>query len=186
MLVLTPIILFLLGLPNKGPQVKAGEVDSTFEKLRAVEAFVSTIPGFAPLPVNFFGFAAQQLDAASIGDAPQVGYKELEGFARDEALRNRWKGQMVKVKGQFSPDPRSLTRFNLARFSINCCAADAIALNVPMLSAEPITHVNRGDWIEVTGRVDFLKTGDSFRTVLMTPGVKGVNPCNPDANPYVN
>lgn len=183
-LVLVPIIFFLLGLPNKGPKVVAKEVDSSLETMRTVETVVATIPTFTPLPMNAFAWAARNAETSS-ANATQVGYKELEAYARDEASRKRWNRETVKVKGQFSPDPRSRTRFNLARFRINCCANDAIPLNVPMISAEPITHVRAGDWVEVTGRVEFLKTGDSYRTVLMTPGTSAVKASDPDPNPYV-
>jgi len=184
-LVLAPIIFFLLGLPNKGPKVVAEEVDRTIETIRGLESFAATIPTPAPIPVNAFGLIALRLKDAIVQDGPQVGYKELEGYSRDDASRDRWKGKTVKVKGQYSPDPRSATRFNLARFRINCCANDAIPLNVPMLAAEPLTSIRPGDWIEVTGRVEFLKTGESYRTVLMTQGPATVKPTDPDANPYV-
>ncbi|MFO0865119.1 MAG: hypothetical protein U0744_10795 [Gemmataceae bacterium] len=183
-LVLVPIIFFLLGLPNKGPKVVAKEVDSSLETMRTVETIVSTIPTFTPLPMNAFAWAARNTETSS-ANATQVGYKELEAYARDEASRKRWNRETVKVKGQFSPDPRARTRFNLARFRINCCANDAIPLNVPIISAEPISNIRPGDWVEVTGRVEFLKTGDSYRTVLMTTGEATVKPSDPDPNPYV-
>ena len=40
--------------------------------------------------------------------------------------------------------------FSLARFRIQCCSADAIRLNVPIFSAEPITNFEVSQWVQVT------------------------------------
>jgi uncharacterized membrane protein YcgQ (UPF0703/DUF1980 family) len=92
----------------------------------------------------------------------------------------------VKVRGQFAPGPEPRL-FSLARFRIQCCAADAVQYEVPVGCKEPITGIKRNDWIEVTGRIDFRLNprNNSYYTIHLSPSRNGVAATNPDLNPYL-
>jgi uncharacterized membrane protein YcgQ (UPF0703/DUF1980 family) len=115
----------------------------------------------------------------------KVDFKMLEEIAAKEDRRAFWKNKIVSVRGQYSPVGGSNQLFMLVRFKISCCANDALQLNVPMASREPITGIARGDWVKVTGRVEFREDGGSYKAVLIISKAKDVAPDFPDANPYI-
>ncbi len=171
--ILVPIILFLLGLPNKPPSIMAK--DSSV-------LTVATLPELACI-----GAAYDVADAMKAGSekAKRVDFKLLESMASKPDLRAYWKNKVVEVVGQYSPDSRSNQLFMLVRFKISCCANDALQLNVPMASREPITGIARSDWVKVTGRVEFREEGGTYQTVLIIAKAKDVAKDNPDPNPYI-
>jgi hypothetical protein len=178
---LIPILLFVLGLPNKGPQVRAAtaQVDMTQEGI-----------GYAMLiesggdPLKQLTIAAA-LTAEGSGPPTALDFKTLEKASIEEEDRKYWQGKRVGVKGQFAPSPNSDRVFSLVRFRIRCCAADAIPLNVPMIAKEPITGIKEGEWVEVTGRVEFQKGRNGYQTLLRVPNRKAIAPSDPDPNPWV-
>ncbi len=183
-LLLVPIILFLLGLPNKGPQAVAKSVhlDMTHE-LAAYAGMVASAPMTE-------GQLASWLAALYLadGEATEVAYKDLESFAGSETKRAEMKGKTVRVRGQFSPSPGSEHFFSLVRFRIQCCGADAIRLDVPMMSREPLSansDLKMNAWVKVTGVVDFQTVGGHMKTVLRVPDARALQKCDPDNNPYI-
>ena len=108
-------------------------------------------------------------------------FKTLESAAYDEGSRQFWQHKRVKVVGQYAPFRGSDRVFSLVRFRIQCCAADAIQLNVPMICAESLSGFQANQWVEVIGRVEFQRRPDSsFTTIVVIPRRQNVNLTNPD------
>jgi hypothetical protein len=175
-------MLFLLGLPNKGPSVQGATipVDLTQESL-----------GYATLVAA--GDPAQQmvlaafLSADSSALAETLGFKTLEAAARDAESRSEWDGKWITVKGQFAPNRENPHQFSLVRFQIRCCGADAVSLKVPMVCKDSVQSIKQGEWVNVTGRIRFQKygSGDSYITVLVVPNLQAIAPTGPDPGFYL-
>jgi hypothetical protein len=123
-------------------------------------------------------------------DILNLRFKELEGAAYTPDAREYYQGRMVRIIGQYAPSGTD-RMFTLVRFKITCCAADAIPLNVVILldpqSKEKLGPLPTHQWVEVTGRIEFLKRKDrdEFVTVLKVASPKDVRPVPPDSDPYV-
>jgi hypothetical protein len=87
--------------------------------------------------------------------AEGIGFKDLEALAYNSEDQKKYKGKMVTVVGQFAPSPSSDKWFSLARYRIQCCAADAVQLNVGIYCKESVSNIPKSQWIKVTGRVEF-------------------------------
>jgi hypothetical protein len=182
---LVPILLYMLGLPNKTPSLTAPPeaVDLT-ELVKERSEQVTTLAGFGTDGWSQLAYIAKTgREAGENPDAQPVSFQLLETMSASDADRAHWKGKIIKIKGQYMP--RSDVLFSLVRLRIQCCAADAVQLNVPMLSKEPITDLKAEQWIEVSGRVDFRDFGGVQKTVLLVPGRKAIKDSKPDLNPYV-
>src|SRR5262249_49246653 len=71
-----------------------------------------------------------------------IDFKTLESAAYDAGLRQLYKDQFVKVRGQFMPSPGGNPRmFNLVRLQIKCCAADVVPLRVFLYCEDEITDI---------------------------------------------
>jgi DUF1980 C-terminal domain len=186
-IMLLPIMLFLLGLPNKGPEARepTHKVD-TSQDAAGFAGLIAAAPDNAVQVSTWL--AALYLGG---GDPEPVNFKQLEAFAAAPATRAEWQGKTVTVRGQFMPMSNDRV-FSLVRFRIQCCAADAIQLNVPIVSRESLfglqDRVNRNDWVKVTGTVAFRenreKRGEYF-TAVMVPSLRAIEQCPPDTNPWV-
>jgi uncharacterized repeat protein (TIGR03943 family) len=179
---LVPIILFMLGLPNKGPEVNAIEVKIDFTKEAANYARVLAA---GPAPLAMLGMVSALHQDEPEGEVTALDFKSLEGAAATPSQREFFKNKMIEVRGQYSPSPGSSRVFSLVRFRIQCCAADSIPLDVPIVCREEIRGVARGNWVKVTGKVDFLERNGRFSTVVMVPSRTKVEACTPDLNPWL-
>ncbi len=179
---LVPIMLFLLGLPNKGPKVVAAtaHVDMTEEAIAYAGLVAEGVDPWQQLLA-----AAALASEANMGQVIPIEFKTLELASLTKEDRLFWKGKRVSVKGQFAPSPNSDRVFSLVRFRIRCCAADAIQLNVPMICKESVTGIKPDLWVKVTGRIDFQRRGDAYFTLLLVPNRKAIVPTEPDANPWI-
>jgi hypothetical protein len=181
---LLPISLYLLGLPNKPPPVSGSGpvvVDLT-EDLHLCCMLVGT----ARWPLACLPPAWAATAEHVSGPVRQVGLKELEAFAFDPVLRQTWQGQYVKVVGQFSPAPRSDRFFEVVRFRMSCCAADAIRVGIPAVCRESLSGLAPGTWVEVTGRILFHETRPNiYVSVLQVPRRQNILETAPDPNPYL-
>ncbi len=181
--ILVPIILFLLGLPNKGPAITASS--SGLVVSPEAETHLRAI-GFgddAWTQIVHVGVSYNQPD---VGKGEYVEYKLLEATAGTPDRRALWKNKVVEVRGQYAPYQGSDQIFMLVRHKMSCCANDALQLNVPMIAREPIRGVELSDWVKVTGRVDFRQgRNGSYYTVLLISKAKNVVKCDPDTNPYI-
>jgi hypothetical protein len=179
---LVPIALFLLGLPNTPPKAKASDVKLEQADPQSAPALVA-VASLGPLPLQQLALAVATADPPAKG----MDFKALESAAQDDFLRKEWQGQMVKVVGQFAHHPRSANQFSIVRFRVQCCAADAIQYEIPALCREGLTGIPPRHWVEVTGRVEFrqLRRPGEFTTVLIVPHRKNIALTNPDPNPYI-
>ena len=130
---LLPIVLFFLNLPNEGFQA-LGQEDAG----------------------NLGGVKAQVEDK---GFGGELDYRELEGASYSPERRAMYEGKTYKLKGQFRPSGNDRV-FSLVRFKISCCAADAVPLSAWIVldptsgdKINPATY--QGKWVEVTGQVQF-------------------------------
>jgi len=184
MILLTPIILFLLGLPNKQPAVEASnfKVGASREENAGYAALVGAGSNPWSQVVTLLGVSAD----ATAGKDVKIDFKTLEQAA--VADREQWNGKVVRVVGQYRPNVQSQREFSLMRLLIKCCGNDAIPLDVPIICKEPVTSIQPMQWIEVTGRVEFQKrpgSNDSYMTILRVPNRKKITPTEPDSNPYI-
>lgn len=135
---LFPIMLFFLNLPNEGfAHVSLAHLNT---------AGLGSVEGVA--------------DKGKLGY--ELTFKELEGVAYNPDRRAAYEGKTVDLKGQFVPtgDPRV---FRLVRLKINCCAADAIPLNAIIIvepknpdSKEKLpSEALQMKWVRVTGQIQF-------------------------------
>jgi hypothetical protein len=120
------------------------------------------------------------------GDHIVLGFKELDQAANSPEGRKYFSGKNGTLKGQFAQGADD-KRFSLVRFKINCCAADAIPINVVIICQEPIRDVKPMQWVEVTGQIQFYKRSDKeeYVPVLMIPGRSAIVEVEPDNNPYL-
>ncbi len=170
MILLSPIVL-LLGLP--------GEVFNSAQALSAHDVEAST------------------RDVGDKGQDFEVTFLQLERAAANEETRNFYEGKTIRLTGRFVGDDDK--RFTLIRYKINCCAADAVPLNsIIMVDPKyperlPLQKL-RNQWVEVTGKVQFLKKlgKEEYVSSLILHPEEGktldsiIKVVPPDANPYVN
>lgn len=184
-MLLVPIILFLLGLPNKGPKVRANNNVNVVQDILQEAMDVVAVAAGDPASWQQLILAAAFVADPASGPVTNIDFKTLEKAAHDPDQRQQWQGKTVRVRGQFAPHPRNDRIFSLARFSIQCCRADAIQLNVTIISRESLAGAVASQWVEVTGKVEFREHNGSFFTLMIIPGKKAIKPTDPDTNPYV-
>ena len=132
---------------------------------------------------------AREVEIIRALDIINLEFKELERGSYSPQARQFYEGRTVRLKGQFSPGQDKRT-FSLVRLKIQCCAADAIPLNV-VIRLDPQAHGDLSqfkpqDWVEVTGRVEYLKRKDrdDYVAVLNVPSPRDVTTTQPDS-PYI-
>jgi uncharacterized repeat protein (TIGR03943 family) len=130
-----PIVLFFLGLPN------AGFSSSHFKFDRQ----------------TLQGDLIQNVQAKG-GEMVELGFKELSNAALVPAAREELEGKTGRLRGMYARQG-SDKEFTLFRVKMNCCAADAIPLEVRIVSPENITRINDKQWVEVEGQIQFRKVG---------------------------
>jgi uncharacterized repeat protein (TIGR03943 family) len=169
---LLPVVLYLLNLPNQGFSADAGGSELNRLALNVPESVRST-------------------------GQVNIGFVELQQASLTSESREYYEGKTVTLTGQylaFSPK-----RFTLRRYKIACCAADAVKLDAVIMvddkspeKVDPDTY--RDKWVEVTGRIHFFpKPGSNeFITALILyptkdePINKLVKIIPPPATPWVN
>ena len=98
-------------------------------------------------------------------------------FAQEAGIRD---GVRVRLVGfDTGPKPGPAGTFELARFYITCCVADAMAVGVPIETANAIgaTDARKDAWLNVTGTL--VRRGD--RWTVTADRIKKVKP---PAKPY--
>ena len=158
------------------------------------------------LPTEVFN-ASQALDANQVeassrdikdkGEDFGVTFTQLERAAGTAESRSFYEGKTVRLTGRFVGDDDK--RFTLIRYKINCCAADAVPLNSvimvdPKISERIPLQKLRNQWVQVTGKVQFLKKigkEEHVSSLILTPAEgktldSVIEIVPPDANPYVN
>jgi hypothetical protein len=158
------------------------------------------------MPADGLSGAGQQVAASSVagpnavkdkGEDFSVTFVQLEQAALSEDLRTFYEGKTIRLLGKYVAQDSD--HFTLVRYTMNCCAADAIPLKALTVidrskSKEPLES-NRlnNKWVEVTGQVQFLKMrdGSSFvPAIIIQPTDKTkltqlVKAVPAPANPFV-
>lgn len=168
---LLPIVLFFLNVPNE-----------VFSNVKGVDlSQFSEVASVAEKGIDF-----------------NVGFLQLEMASMTQESRNHYEGKTVRLIGKYVGEEEK--RFSLIRFKINCCAADAVPLNAVMMvdpnSTEKLAwkkYANK--WVQVTGRVHFLKRKDNeqyMTALVLFPDADHklnddlVKVVPQDSNPYAN
>lgn len=168
---LLPIVLFFLNVPNE-----------VFSNVKGVDlSQFSEVASVAEKGIDF-----------------NVGFLQLEMASMTQESRNHYEGKTVRLIGKYVGEEEK--RFSLIRFKINCCAADAVPLNAVMMvdpnSTEKLSwkkYANK--WVQVTGRVHFLKRKDNeqyMTALVLYPDAEHklnddlVKVVPQDSNPYAN
>jgi uncharacterized repeat protein (TIGR03943 family) len=88
-------------------------------------------------------------------DASSVGFLQLNAAGRDAGLSRELgltTGKPVQLVGFVSSTPGHHRPFELSRFYITCCVADAVPVSVHVSEGTVRRlHVKRNDWLNVTG-----------------------------------
>jgi hypothetical protein len=143
---LLPVVLYFLNLPNKG---FSGGTDIS-------EQFTGALP----------------VKTAQSTGKIEVGFSELQQASLTVEMRDYYEGKSLTLAGEYvGSNPK---HFTLKRYKIACCAADAVPLNA-VIMVDPKTDVKidpdkyRNQWVEVTGQVHFFaKPGSKeFVTALI-------------------
>jgi uncharacterized membrane protein YcgQ (UPF0703/DUF1980 family) len=168
---LLPVVLYFLNLPNQGFSADAaGDLSS--------------------LDLN------ASASVRSAGERVNLGFVELQQASLTPESREFYEGKTVMLTGQYAgSDPR---RFTLVRYKVACCAADAVRLNaVIMVNDKSSDKVDpdayRNKWVQVTGRIRFFQKpgSDEFITGLILypteeePINKVVKIIAPPSSPWV-
>lgn len=135
---LFPVFLFFFNLPNEGfAYVPLGQLNTA--------------------DIEWLKFIG---DRGSLGH--EITFKELQVVANRRDRRAAFEGKTVELKGQFVKSDNDCI-FRLVRLKINCCAADAIPLNVIVIvePKDPMTKEKlpqeklQMKWVRVTGQLQF-------------------------------
>jgi uncharacterized membrane protein YcgQ (UPF0703/DUF1980 family) len=120
------------------------------------------------------------------GDLINLQFKELDEAAGNESLRDFYEGKRGRIKGMFAPTANEHV-CTLMRFKMTCCAADAIALKVWILSPESLRNIPNTQWVNVTGQIQFRKRAgrEDYMPVLQLASASDVVPVEPDPNPFI-
>jgi hypothetical protein len=181
-----PIILFLLGLPNKGPSIdihSIREMDTT-QIVQEESCYLASLAGISANIFSAMGLiSARHANDVIADDAEKVSVKQLIDMGARAADREFYRDKMVRIRGQYAP--RSNRYFDLVRFRVQCCPGDAIQISVPVFAKDNVAFGEKNIWVEVIGRVEFQKARGSFDTVVVVSNRNHVRPCGPELNPYL-
>ncbi len=183
MLLLVPVILFMLGLPNKGPSV-GPPIDVHADFTQEATGY-GRLVALGDEPLSMLALAGALHQEAPEGDVTALDFKALEETASNRGRREFWKDKTIVVRGQYSPDRANDRVFSLVRFRIGCCAADAIRLDVGIVCKEPVKNIAKEAWVKVTGKLNFVERNGSYTTLVLVPSRSKIEPSSPDLNPWV-
>jgi hypothetical protein len=110
-----------------------------------------------------------------------LGFKELSNAAYDPKAREAMQGKNGLIAGMYSPRG-SDKQFTLFRLNMNCCQADAVPVEVFIVSEENITRIKPQQWVEVEGKIEFHKIrgrGEKYVPVLRLDSADRVKPTTP-------
>ncbi|MBY0527731.1 MAG: hypothetical protein K2R98_30315 [Gemmataceae bacterium] len=115
----------------------------------------------------------------------ELGFRDLERAAYQESQRQLYEGKTGVLRGQFVPTNKDNV-CRLVRWKMTCCAADAIPLNVRIISPESYGAIPAGQWVEVEGQIQFRKNDrDEYAPVLQLKSRNDIRKIEPETNPYL-
>ena len=152
-----PIVLFLMGLPNK--TFSAGYIDGR---------------------IGDFGTAGELKDVAERGGEATYDFSSLSIAAASDDKRRALEGTPARIKGQLGITPVP-DEFGLFYMKITCCATDAVPLKAIIkvdrssLADSFRTKFKHHDWVEVSGVIQFAKKPNGeYVTVLRIKDGNGI------------
>lgn len=114
-------------------------------------------------------------------NAIPLGFRELSEAAYTPSARKHFEGKYGKLAGRVMKLPGSDKDFTLFRIKMRCCAADAVPVQVRIISPKSLTQLDNQTWVEVTGQIQFRKLAgkDQYLPVLHLPSVNAVKKTAP-------
>jgi uncharacterized membrane protein YcgQ (UPF0703/DUF1980 family) len=127
-------------------------------------------------------------------------FSELERAAFDAGKRSQYEGKLGTIEGMLVASP-DFQHFNIARYRMNCCAADAIRIDAAVLvdpnwTGEKLDIKKRHQkWVKVKGRIHFFlkpnSAGEYVSALIVVPDQynkpnKLVEIIDPPTNPYAD
>jgi hypothetical protein len=183
---LLPITLFFLGIPNPDFIRSYANYQILYTQGDLPPLFAVWFLGAVPSPKSIELDEESPQVAAEGGELLALNWTELAGAAFDPMRRDFYEGKSGMLKGLFHPGP-SDRDFTLVRMKVTCCYPDAVPLLVAIVSPEPITDIQKLDWIEVTGQIQFrkLRGREDYIPVLQLRGREAIRKVPPDPDPAV-
>jgi uncharacterized repeat protein (TIGR03943 family) len=170
---LLPVVLYFLNLPNQGFTADAGG---------------------DPLQGMTLNAPTTLREKGALGE---VGFAELQQASLTESTREYYEGKTIALTGQYAEYDSK--RFTLRRYKMACCAADAVPLNA-VIMVDPKSEAKidpdkfRNQWVRVKGLVHFFQKpgGNEFVTALVLypskekPLGEFIEVIPPPTNPFLN
>jgi uncharacterized membrane protein YcgQ (UPF0703/DUF1980 family) len=193
---LFPIILYFLDLPNQG-------FSQDFLRTRLEHEQVEDLGLWTlepPLIAGCVGLLAEPWGAgallaantlATVENQPvqviPLEFPQLKQAAFSPAQRALYEGKIGSLLGLFVPSKANDRTCTLVRIKMQCCAADALPLGVLIISPEPLTGFKEDQWVTIEGRIQFRKQRgrDEFLPVLQIQGRDKIKPAERPARPYI-
>jgi hypothetical protein len=193
MVLLLPIALYLLDLPNRG--FSQDYLLHRLPQLENVQLMNQDGAATAAATVGSLGVAqdgpwlalANLAARGDVDDKPYfIDFNELKQAAYVPQLRSALDGKTRKVLGQFVHGDTDFT-CSLVRIKMQCCAADAQPLNVVIISPEKLAGIQPMTWVEIEGTVQFRKRKDKneYLPVLQIKGKDKIKQTEAPKNPYL-
>ncbi|MFM8271786.1 MAG: hypothetical protein ACKODX_05565 [Gemmata sp.] len=179
-----PIALFALGIPNAGlsPEAQKKQLENEVPLDPATlkdMAAGSTVEGTESLPD---GSSVRTLrtekgiqlrEVTPKGGEPtyslvaqagtEMRFNDLTEAAFDEGKRASFSGKTAIMEGRFQP--LGAKEFTLFRQKMTCCGPDAVMLKVRIIAPQSVAGFNYFDWVRVKGVVEFIRAPGSGRYV---------------------
>jgi hypothetical protein len=152
-----PLLLFCLGLPNKGFSKdwldrRLGK-DTEIGEVAAVEA--------------------------KGGDALTFSFDELNASTTDPGKRQAYEGRTVRVKGQLRSSGSG--KYTLFKMKMTCCAADTIPLKA-VIKAGFVSQLPDDAWVTAEGVLQYVELPDKkqFLPVIRVKDASGLQKATPE------
>ena len=196
LILIFPVLLFFIGLPNSGFSKqrqldmagndaalgsemlkKMVEGATVLETPKAVDGstvrILRTSSGLKIRETTPAGGGEPKLELIS-GEAKVRKFNELNDAALDEGKRKYMEGETTLLEGRFKR--LSDKEFSLFRMKMTCCAADTVPLKVRIVVPQALSGYNDFDWVRVKGQLQFLAVPGQNRyiPVLMVADIRDV------------
>jgi hypothetical protein len=190
-----PVALFFLGLPNAGfskqhqidmvgndsalgAELKKLAADATVleEPKKVNDTMVRVLKTKTGLKIRETTPASggePQLELIS-GAGKPMRFNDLNDAALDEGKRKYMEGETVVLAGRFKR--LADKEFSLFRMKMTCCAADTVPLKVRIVVPQALSNYSDFDWVSVKGQLQFLQVPgqDRYIPVVMVADIRDV------------
>jgi len=193
-----PVVLFFLNLPNEGLTARYTDLNAPYVNKKPSTVIALLASPMAPAPL----LAVSVLPEDTVMQG--LGFSELERAAFDPMRRKRYEGKLATLEGMLVARS-DFQQFNIVRYRMNCCAADALPINAAVLvdpawTGEKLDVRKRHQkWVRVTGRIYFFPKpnsgGEYLSALIVVPDKSKEEENSPNKlveiidrpeNPYAN